>query len=88
MKKLLRGFFDIISKVQSDKFLVFYCLVQLDGILEDERTRVSQFVSLRDDYKEPTDVIKILNTFIHQNTGPDTLAHRDIATHILALMLE
>ena len=34
MKKLLRGFFDIISKVQSDKYLVFYCLVQLDGILD------------------------------------------------------
>lgn len=61
MKKLLRGFFDIIAKVQSDKFLVFYCLVQLDGILEDDRERAAHFVSLREDYKEPVDVIKILN---------------------------
>ena len=88
MKKLLRGFFDIISKVQSDKYLVFYCLVQLDGILEDDRERVAQFVSLREDYKEPVDVIKILNQFIHQNDTLETRPHRDIASHILALMLE
>lgn len=71
-----------------DKNLVFYCLVHLDGILEDDRTRASQFVALAKDYKQPMHVIKILNTFIHQNLDADSKAHRDIATHILALMIE
>ena len=48
-----------------DKNLVFYCLVHLDGILEDDRTRVSQFVALATDYKQPMHAIKILNQFIH-----------------------
>lgn len=88
MKALLQGFFEIIQKVQSDKYLVFYCLVQLDGILEDDREKAVQFISLREDYKNPVDVIKILNQFIHQNEGGETLAHRDIASHILALLIE
>lgn len=39
-KNVLYGFFDIIQNVRSDPNLLFYCLVHLDGILEDDRERV------------------------------------------------
>lgn len=87
-KAVLFGFFDIIANVKSDPGLVFYCLVQLDGILEDDRGRVEHFVALGKDYKAPQPVIKILNQYIHQNTDEESLPSRDIASHILALMIE
>lgn len=87
-KSILYGFFDIIQNLKSDLALVFYCLAHLDGILEDDRERVEHFTNLSKDYKQPMPVIKILNQYIHQNTSNETLAHRDIASHILALMIE
>ena len=69
---MLYGFFDIIANVRTDPSLVFYCLVQLDGILEDDRGRVEHFVALGKDYKSPQPVIKILNQYIHMNTAPES----------------
>lgn len=64
---MLYGFFDIIKEVRSDSHLLFYCLVHLDGILEDDRERVSHYIALSKDYKAPLPVIKILNQYLHQN---------------------
>ena len=88
MKAMLRGLFEIIQKVKGDTFLVLYCLAHLDGILEDDRERTEHFVSLSQDYKNPMPVIKVLNEFIHQNSSHELLPHRDIASHILALLIE
>ena len=33
-------------------------------------------------------VIKILNQYLHQNTQDEYRAHRDVASHVLALMIE
>lgn len=87
-KQVLFGFFDIINNVKSDPNLVFYSLVQLDGILEDDRQRVEHFIALGKDYKAPQQVIKILTKYIFQNSEPESLAGRDIASHILALLIE
>ena len=64
-KNVLYGFFDIIQAVRSDPQLVFYCLVHLDGILEDDRERVEHYTALNDDFKTPLPVINILNQFLH-----------------------
>lgn len=64
-KNVLYGFFDIIQAVRSDSQLVFYCLVHLDGILEDDRERVEHYTALNDDFKTPLPVINILNQFLH-----------------------
>lgn len=87
-KAILYGFFDIIQGVKGDANLVFFCLVNLNGILEDDRERVHHFNTLLDDYKQPMPVIRILYNYIHNNDAPDCLAQRDIASHILALVIE
>lgn len=60
-KNVLYGFFNIIQAVRSDPNLIFYCLVHLDGILEDDRERVEHFIALNADFKTPLPVISILN---------------------------
>jgi hypothetical protein len=83
----VRGFFEVIKKVRSDNELVSYALAHLDGILEDQRVRVHHFIAVQNDFKNPENLINILNTFIHQNNLPDNM-QRDIATHVLALLIE
>lgn len=85
---MLFGFFDIIRNVSTDAYLIFYCLVHLDGILEDDRERVSHYIALSKDYKAPLNVIKILNSYILQYNQNDFKPHRDVASHILALLIE
>lgn len=44
---IIRGFFDVISDtVMRDDELIFYCLAHLDGILEDNRSRIKYFIAL------------------------------------------
>jgi len=88
MKSMLRGMFEIVQKVKGDPFLVLYCLAHLDGILEDDRERCEHFTTLAHDYKNSMPVIKVLNQYIHQNGSAEQLPHRDIASHILALLIE
>ena len=85
---MLYGLFDIVQNVRSDPNLLFFCLVHLDGILEDDRERVSHYVALAKDYKAPLPVIKILYQYLYQNKQDEFRAHRDVASHILALMIE
>jgi hypothetical protein len=59
----------------------------LDGILEDSRERISIFNEIENHFKTPKPLISIMNSFIHRNNSEDKL-QRDIASHILALMIE
>ena len=88
MKQMLRGLFEVVQKVKGDQFLVLYCLAHLDGILEDDRERAEHFITLSQDYKNPMPVIKVLNDYIFQNSSHELLPHRDIASHVLSLLIE
>jgi hypothetical protein len=66
---------------------VSYALAHLDGILEDSRVRVQHFIAVMNDFKNPDDLIKVLNNFIHLNNIDDNI-QRDIASHILALLIQ
>lgn len=67
--------------------LIQFCLAHLDGILEDSRDRIHHFIDVQNHFKDPMNLIQILNSFIHQNNNDDKL-QRDIASHVLALMIE
>jgi hypothetical protein len=84
---IIRAFFDVIEKVKSEDMLIQFCLAHLDGILEDSRQRISLFIDVQGHFKTPLNLISILNSFIHRNNNDDRL-QRDIASHILALMIE
>ena len=62
---VIRAFFEIIKKVRSDNQVLSYALAHLDGILEDSRSRVHHFINLMNDFKQPENLINILNSFIH-----------------------
>lgn len=59
----------------------------INGILEDLRTRVSHFVEVMNHFKDSLNLIKILVSFLQKDNTPDN-KHRDIASHILALLIE
>ena len=67
--------------------LIQSCLAHLDGILEDSSDRIHNFIDVQNHFKDPMNLIQILNSFIHQNNNDDKL-QRDIASHVLALMIE
>ena len=85
---IVRVLFSTVEKVKGDNHLVLYALAHLDGILEDSRARVARFISLLNDINKPMNLIKILNDFIDVSTADELAIHRDIASHILALLIE
>jgi tyrosyl-tRNA synthetase len=86
-QSLIRAFFDVIEHVKSEELLIQYCLAHLDGILEDSRERIKIFIDVENHFKTPGNLISILNSFIHRNNHQNKL-QRDIASHVLALMIE
>jgi V-type H+-transporting ATPase subunit H len=82
---LIRAFFQIISDNSRDQDLIFYSLIHLDGILEDKRSRVKYFVEVMNDFKNKVDLPGILVSFMRRSASVN---HRDIASHILALIID
>ena len=86
MLAVIRAFAEVLKDPSSkDNELIFYSLAHLDGILEDSRTRVKYFIELMNDFKNKLDLIKILIAFINRSTEQQ---HRDIASHILVLLVD
>lgn len=71
------------SHIHND--LIYYCLCHLDGILEDRRSRVKYYIEIMNHFKEKKDLVGILLTFIQSSQH---LSHRDIASHILVLLID
>lgn len=88
MHTVIRGFFEIINQhgAHKNNSLTYYALVNLDGILEDSRTRVKYFVEVMNDFKAKIDLVDILIRFI--TSVSKELPHRDIASHILVLLID
>jgi len=86
-QSIIRSFFDVIKNIKSDAQLVAYCLAHLDGILEDRRVRIAHFIAVQNDFKNPENLIKTLDTFINTDNSKENMA-RDMASHVLALLIE
>ena len=86
VQQFLRALFEVISdSVMRDDELIYFCLAHLDGILEDQRSRVKFMVEIMNDFKNKMDLITILHKFIDRS---QIQHHRDIASHVLSLLIE
>ena len=76
----------ISDSVGRNNEIIFFCLAHLDGILEDNRSRIKYYMALMtQDFKNPLNMIKILVDFIQKSQEQ---SHRDIASHILVLLID
>jgi hypothetical protein len=84
---VIRGFFELIKdiNIQKDNELIYYSLIHLDGILEDSRSRVKFYLEIMNDFKSRLDLVEILINFISKSKER---YHRDIASHILVLLID
>ena len=73
------------DSVLRDNELINFCLSYLDGILEDSRVRVKFFLEIMNAFKDKMDLIAILFNFIKKSGEQH---HRDIACHILVLLID
>jgi len=65
---VIRAFAEVLKDTLSrDNELIFYSLAHLDGILEDNRSRVKYFIELMNDFKSKLDLVKILIAFINKS---------------------
>ena len=64
-------------------------LLIIDGILEDNRSRIQYLVNIQKSKNKEKhfDLIGVLDSFLYQN-NKHTTEQRDLATHILAMLIE
>tara|TARA_B110000914_G_C15084030_1_gene274239 strand:+ start:73 stop:222 length:150 start_codon:yes stop_codon:yes gene_type:complete len=48
---------EIVQKNNGNPNLQYICLVHLDGILEDSRSRIKYFVDVMESFKEPQNIV-------------------------------
>ena len=61
---LLRTLFGILDKIRGDNNLSYYVLALINGILEDKRSRVKNFIALQKSTTKKLDIIGILYNFL------------------------
>ena len=86
-QSLIKGFFEVLEKGFSDPELVYYSLCHLDGILEDKRTRIKHYIDIMNSFDKPMKLISQLMSFLTKNNDAKN-RDRDIASHILSLIIE
>lgn len=87
----MRNLLQIVSMVSSEPELVRWALALVNGIIEDNRNRI-RFLSLLQKSKsgqaeKKLDCIRILHSYLIQNTDVKTRPERDLASHILAQLI-
>ena len=79
-----------MEKIYSDGDLTYWALCLLNGIIEDARTRVKHLEHIQKTRlaESNKDCIKILYSFIMQQSGKDKIKERDLAAHVLSMLIE
>lgn len=69
-QQYIRILFDIISNVHSDEKLITFALLYVDGMLEENRSRIDNFVAIQKSFnpERKKDLIKILLDFLISNS--------------------
>lgn len=75
--------------MKGDYKLVTLALLLIDGILEDNRSRIQYLVSIQRSHKKEKkeDLIGVLLSFLYQNNEQQN-DQRDLAAHILSMLIE
>ena len=78
-----------MKKVRGDAKLVTFALLLIDGMLEEKRSRIVYLVSIQRSHKKEKreDLIGVLNSFLWTNKQ-STIEQRDLASHILSMLIE
>ena len=84
---IIKALFEVIQHIQSEEDVMLYALCQVNGILEDLRSRVSHFVEIMNHFQNPVNLVQILLSFLRKDRRNDN-KFRDIASHICALLIE
>ena len=81
--------FKIIESVHSDEKMVTFALLYIDGILEEDRTRVEQLVKIQVSAKPSRrmDLVGILLKYLLPKTDRDS-DQADLASHILSILID
>ncbi len=85
----IRLLFEIIEKIKGDSKLVTLALLLIDGILEDSRQRITNFIAIQKSQNKTRqmDLIGVLLSFCIQSST-DNHDQRDVASHILSMLIE
>ena len=90
-KQLMRNLLIIVDKVSSDMELVRWALALVNGIVEDNRSRIRYLTLLQKSRsgqaEKKLDCIRILSSYLSQNTDVLYRPQRDLAAHTLAQLI-
>lgn len=59
-----RALFSIVDQIKGNEMLTLYVLATIDGILEDQRTRVKEIIFSQKSQTKKCDTVKILLNFL------------------------
>ena len=80
-RNYIRILFDIINKVHGDEKLITFALLYIDGMLEENRNRITNFTNA------DIDGISILLNFLISNNDPKSY-NRNTASRVLSMLIE
>lgn len=84
----LRALFEVIDKIRGHDDITTFALLYVDGLLEDNRERILNLVSIQHNIKgNSMDLVHILLQFLIRNNS-DNNNQRDLAARILAFLIE
>ena len=89
VQDFFRVLFSIVENIRGDDMLIFYVLALINGILEDDRSRVSIITNMLNLGKNPCNSIGILQKFLTEQTGASQYNEQkcELAVHTLALIM-
>eukprot|EP00824_Muranothrix_gubernata_P020504 TRINITY_DN40968_c0_g1_i1.p1 TRINITY_DN40968_c0_g1~~TRINITY_DN40968_c0_g1_i1.p1 ORF type:complete len:464 (+),score=85.51 TRINITY_DN40968_c0_g1_i1:170-1393(+) len=82
----IKAFLHVIEKVQTDPKIVKYFALLLEGIVQDDTSKIQIFAKMQKNFKNKTDVIGILLHFLISSAGADSDV-KDSISHLLAQVL-
>jgi len=91
--ELFRVLFMILENIVSEPDLTLFILCLINGILEDQRTRVKYIIAMikssnPNPSKGPVDCIKILFEFLQSNSNINDMGKRELAANTLSILVQ
>lgn len=88
-QQYIRILFDIIEKVHGDEKLITFALLYIDGMLEENKNRIDNFISIQNSFnaQRKKDLISILLNFLISNNDAKNY-NRNTASRVLSMLIE
>lgn len=88
-EQFIRTLFEIINKIHGDEKLITWALLYIDGMLEENRNRITNIAAIQNSFKEARkmDCISILLNFLISNNDSKNY-NRNAAARVLSMLIE